>query len=274
MSKSFSFITLVFLILGCKTPSFIFDESKLNLNLTERSVKKNINAWLRKPHLGIVPLFMAGDKQFMSNAKILKNEIDTKIEIFAANLHEVTQFKEEFSGIQMWKENSGFGESMKIIPQLKLLSFYGIQFLKNTKYLNNSLLDSFNGFLNYYHAGVNKIQIYDYFDWNEDEINNVLINKYGWETASDTSTTWRIGDGTAAFYNFIYLIFAGFTENDVIRSNLIRQGKLTRKKAINLIKNENIPRYSTLNWYFKLFDLDFSRTINTIIDQANKLKII
>ena len=55
---------------------------------------------------------------------------------------------------------------------------------------------------------VNKIQIYDYFDWDEDEINNVLINKYGWETANDTTTTWRIGDGTAAFYNFIYLIFA------------------------------------------------------------------
>jgi len=245
-----------------------------NLRKKREYVKKNINAWLRKPHLGIVPLFMAGDKQFISNAKILKNEIDTKIEIFAANLHEVTQFKEEFSGIQMWKGNSGFGESMKVMPQLKLLLFYGIQFLKNTKYLNNSLLDSFNGFLNYYHAGVNKIQIYDYFDWDEDVINNVLINKYGWETANDTTTTWRIGDGTAAFYNFIYLIFAGFTENDVIRSNLIRQGKLTRKKAINLIKNENIPRYSTLNWYFKLFDLDFSRTINTIIDQANKLKII
>ena len=44
MSKSFSFLTLVLLILGCKTPSFIFDESKLNLNLTEGSVKKNINA--------------------------------------------------------------------------------------------------------------------------------------------------------------------------------------------------------------------------------------
>lgn len=44
MSNSFSFITLVFLILGCKTPSFIFDENTLNINLTERSVKKNITA--------------------------------------------------------------------------------------------------------------------------------------------------------------------------------------------------------------------------------------
>ena len=32
------------MILGCKIPSFIFDENKLNLNLTERSIKKNINA--------------------------------------------------------------------------------------------------------------------------------------------------------------------------------------------------------------------------------------
>ena len=32
------------MILGCKTPSFIFDENTLNINLTERSVKKNITA--------------------------------------------------------------------------------------------------------------------------------------------------------------------------------------------------------------------------------------
>ena len=48
------------------------------------------------------------------------------------------------------------------------------------------------------------IHIYDYWKWDEDEINKVLINQYDWETATDTNTTWRIGDGTAAFYNYIY----------------------------------------------------------------------
>ena len=29
-------------------------------------------------------------------------------------------------------------------------------------------------------------------------IDDTLINQYDWETAPDTNTTWRIGDGTAA----------------------------------------------------------------------------
>ena len=65
MSKSFSFISLVFLILGCKTPSFIFDENKLNLNLTERSLKKNINT----PHNEINSLTKKGDAVFLFGNK-------------------------------------------------------------------------------------------------------------------------------------------------------------------------------------------------------------
>ncbi len=36
-------------------------------------------------------------------------------------------------------------------------------------------------------------------------MNTTLINKYGWETVVDTSTTWRIGDGTAGLYNYIFI---------------------------------------------------------------------
>ena len=57
--------------------------------------------------------------------------------------------------------------------------------------------------------------------WDE-KINETLINNYDWETAQDTSTTWRIGDGTAAMYNYIYYKVAGFTEHDTFRSNQIR----------------------------------------------------
>ena len=39
----------------------------------------------------------------------------------------------------------------------------------------------------------------------KNKINQVLLNEYDWETTPDTSTTWRIGDGTAAFYNYILL---------------------------------------------------------------------
>ena len=39
------------------------------------------------------------------------------------------------------------------------------------------------------------------------------------------------------------MMFAGFTENDVIRSNLIRQGKLSRIKALKLIQKDPYLNY-------------------------------
>jgi hypothetical protein len=35
------------------------------------------------------------------------------------------------------------------------------------------------------------------------------------EVAIDTTTMWRIGDGTAASHNYIYQTIAGFTEDEV-----------------------------------------------------------
>jgi hypothetical protein len=76
-----------------------------------------------------------------------------------------------------------------------------------------------------------------------------LRDVYDWELAPDTVSTWRIGDGTAAFYNYIYYNVAGFTENDTFRSNQIRQGAIAREQALKLIEVENQPRWESLQWY-------------------------
>jgi hypothetical protein len=87
---------------------------------------------------------------------------------------------------------------------------------------------------------------------------------YDWERAEDTNTTWRIGDGTAAFYNYIYRTVAGFSEHDTFRSNQIREGQLTRDEALRLIEDENRPRYANLKWYLDAVNLDFADTIKTV----------
>jgi hypothetical protein len=76
-----------------------------------------------------------------------------------------------------------------------------------------------------------------------------LKNEYDWENAEDTSATWRIGDGTSSFYNYVYYSVAGFTEADTFRSNQIRAGVLSRSDALLLVKAENKPRYEALNEY-------------------------
>ena len=222
------------------------------------NVKLNLLAWFNKPHLGIIPLLMAGDKQFISNAATIKKTRNVDLEIFAFNLHEKTQFKEELTGIKMWGADgtSKFGEDLALIKQLRLMSFYGFSALKNPSLLNRSIMDSLRGFVNYYHSNVDILQFFNYENWNEQELNKTLEGEYAWEFSHDTPTSWRIGDGTAAFYNLAYYIQLGFTENDVIRSNLIRNGQITRSNALKLVCAENKPRLPTLKWYCDVLELD------------------
>ena len=83
-------------------------------------------------------------------------------------------------------------------------------------------------------------------------------------TAPDTRSTWRIGDGTAAFYNYIYWTAAGFSESDTFRSGQVRNGTMTRDKAQSVVDEENKPRYASLNWYCRTIGIDLDRTLRVI----------
>ena len=112
--------------------------------------------------------------------------------------------------------------------------------------------------------------MFDYYRWNEKGIEDLILNDYKWERAIDTKTTWCIGDGTAAFYNYKYNIVASFSEYDTFRSNQIREGMLDRSIALALINAENEPRYESLKWYLEIVGLDFENTIRRI-NQIPKL---
>ena len=87
---------------------------------------------------------------------------------------------------------------------------------------------------------------------------SVLRDEYDWETADDTDSTWRIGDGTAAFYNYVFYTVAGFSEHDTFRSNQIRAGLISRQEALQLAAAENKPRFEAMREYASLvgFNLD------------------
>lgn len=136
--------------------------------------------------------------------------------------------------------------------------------LESPGYFNSSLWDTLSG--EYYRSAQKKSDYYhlfDYMRWNEGEIDSTL-ELYNWERAEDTTTTWRIGDGTAAFYNYVYARIAGFTEHDTFRSNQIREGDITRDEALALIAEENQPRYQNIKWYLDAIGLDFTATMQRV----------
>lgn len=233
------------------------------------NIRKNVLAWLKRPNLGTVPLFMAGDKQYFYYADKIKKQYGIDLMFMGENPFEKTSFKIEFTGAKQSREGL-MSYHMLNRDKIKMLLFYIKEFLNNTSYLNKSLLDTTWAFIAYYFSNHHYINFYDYIYWDEQTINNTLINEYDWETDPGTTTTWRIGDGTAAFYNYIYYIVAGFTENDTFRSNQIRVGLIDRATALEKINSENKPRWDSIKWYCDTIGIDFETTIK-IINKAKKI---
>jgi glucosamine--fructose-6-phosphate aminotransferase (isomerizing) len=225
-------------------------------------IKSNVNAWLKKPHLGAIPLFMAGDKMYFKYAYELAKSNNIKAIVMGENYFEKTNFKFGFAGIS--KNKGGLAYSIGLSQKLSMITFYLKEFISNPSYLNKSLVDTFKGFVAYYFTPHDYLNLFDYVKWDEEIVENILIEKYQWELSPDTTTTWRIGDGTAAFYNYIYYTVCGFSEFDTFRSNQIREGALDRMEALNFVNQENKPRIESFKWYCDTIGVDSEMAVKTI----------
>ena len=228
------------------------------------NIRKNVSAWLKQPDLGMVPLFMAGDKHFFRVVNELKRQTGIDLDLWCANPLENTDFKSGFCNVSPDFEKKRV-DYLSLGRKARLASYYAARFLQNPRYLNSSLKDTFGAFLAYYVEPRRDFYfIFDHFIWNEDEVNRTLLGEYEWELSPDSPSTWRIGDGTAPFYNYIYMTARGFTEFDTFRSNQIREGQITREQAMASIIEENRPRIPSLRWYLDTINLDFNDTIRRI----------
>jgi hypothetical protein len=212
----------------------------------------------------MIPLFMAGDKYFFYYTDKVKKQTGIKLNIWGVNPLENTDFKVGFCGIPPQFDKKRI-YSLSYNRQLRLFGYIGRNLVTNPALLNNSLPDTFGSFLSRYVAPKRDYyHMFDYWRWDQKEIEKVLFDEYDWETAVDTKTTWRIGDGTAGFYNYIYFNVAGFSEYETFHSNQIREGMITREEGMKIIEEENYPRYNSIKWYLDIIGLDFGDVIKAV----------
>ena len=227
-------------------------------------IRRNLNAWIKSPHLGMLSVLTAGDKHFFRHIETIKKQTGITLNLWSINPLEVTHFKAGFLGVP-----PNFAEERVYTHgAMKQLRYQSLRFramLQSPGYFNRSLWDTLSG--EYYRSFTNKTDYYhvfDYWRWDEEQIDDTLAAEYDWERAPDTQTTWRIGDGTAAFYNYAYYTIAGFTEHDTFRSNQVREGDITREDALKFVEEENTPRYPNLKWYLDVVGVDFSAAIKAV----------
>ncbi len=232
-----------------------------------KNICANVNAWLKKPDLGMVPLLMAGDKQ-MFNYYPHKLMQQTGIKLFfnGSNSLEKTGFKLGFCGIneQISSKKGQVYTGISAKNKFQLAAYYGKNYILNPAYINTSLFDTIHAYYTSYFIPDISTYFFNYVPWDEKQIVSTLRKQYDWELASDTEATWRIGDGTAAFYDYIYYTVTGFSEFDTFRSNQIREGIMTRDEALKIVQKENIPRYESLEWYAQTVGFNLENALDVI----------
>ncbi len=228
-----------------------------------RNIALNLAAWLKSPNLGMISLLTAGDKHFFQHVETVKKQTGINLNLWGINPLETTHFKAGFLGIPPdFEETRVYSHGMAKQLRYQALRFKAM--LHSPGYFNRSMWDTLSG--EYYRSFQEKsdyFHVFDYWRWDETTVDQTL-ELYDWEKAPDTQTTWRIGDGTAAFYNYVYYLAAGFTEHDTFRSNQIREGDITREEALVLVTEENRPRYPNIKWYLDALGMDFTEVISVV----------
>ena len=239
-----------------------------DIKKTLSHVKKNLMAWAHKPHFGMWPILTQADKQTEYQVNKIARKYKIPLILTGSSPFEKTVFKYGAFGIY---ESDQY--KLSLVNSIKLLFRIGSEYIKNPRYLNSSFFPAFKGWftqnISQFSGNIKWINFYEYIEWREDKVLSTIKKELNWESADDTILTWRTDDYTPPLYNYICYSMKGFTENDTFRSIQIREGRISRKKALKLVKEENRPRWKTMMNYFKILELT-SKEVEYVLNSIPK----
>ncbi len=221
---------------------------KIKKNL--KMLRKNFLAWIKKPSVAMIPILMLADKTMEHYMRKVAKKYSIKLFFDAESAVEWTPFKSAFLGVYLEGHDLGF------FKKLNLLIGYFKEYLKNPRYfLTFDPIENLFGFLaffqgNLFHKDIELVRYFDYFKWDENEIVSTIKKKLDWELPTDTIMTWRNDDLMPPLYNYLYYKMTGFTENDELRSNMIRNDMIKRSEALKLLNKENKIRWFSIEKLF------------------------
>lgn len=239
-----------------------------DINYKRKCIRKNIYAWLKKPSLGMVPIFFVGDKPFLFFGKKLRIETNSDLTIFGTGQQiEQMEFKTAYCNVnQKYKDNPRLYDT-SVINKLKLFLWYSKEFILNPSYINESMYDNFIGFYSSFIHKDDALHLYNYIKYDKNEINNILKNHYNFfEDKTYGENQWRVGDGQTAFTNFIYYNIGGFSEFDNYLSNEIREDLISRDKALELAKKQNEVRIENIDHFCRIIGINTEEVLLRILN--------
>lgn len=106
--------------------------------------------------------------------------------------------------------------------------------------------------------------LFRFIKWEEEEIMNVITKELKWEKYKYSEAAWRSDCKLNLLKNYFYFKLLGFSKNDELLSNLIRQGKISKEEAMQRSKKENEYPEEFFKEFFNDVRIPYDEFINSI----------
>lgn len=219
-----------------------------NNDKVKKTFANNLNSWMKRPSPSMVPMICVPCKSMYWH--ILKTAKNNDIDLIfsGGNPLEESSFKLQLFNLSGDTDfNSHFTSTLPgIISEI----------IKNPSYFNIRQLDlMIIGYLfgNSYAIGpkiwgynVNKIDIFHYIPWDENEILSRIKEELNWDYPHQLESTWRFDCLIGHLKDLMYKKTIGMTEKDEFYSKMIREGMITRDEALKRLERENKLYYDEI----------------------------
>jgi len=209
-------------------------------NRHKRIFRDTVNAWFQKPSPALIPIVCIGCKPAWLEIYRIAKKYDIHCIVSGGHPFEVISFKREMVGISR-DENPGRA-FLKYIYSLRKI-------LQNPAYLKPSIvLTLMKSYLfgNPHSIGIRLfwptitwIELFNYVEWNEQEIISRIKSELDWESPPQLKSTWRFDCRVKHLVDFMYMETLGMTDKDEFYAKMVREGLLTREEALHRLQDES-----------------------------------
>lgn len=237
-----------------------------NYQRQAKNIRDNIHGFLKDPDLGMMTFVQAGDKEMYHYGREIRKEKDLKLTVWCSGYQlEQREFFIGYCGIDKTLVNNPRLYDYGWWTKIQLAIFYGLKTIKNPLYWNRSIIDNAMAFWHCFVAKDDFLYLFNYYPWDEKEVERVLKEEYEWEADTDYGQNqWRMDDFHTSFINYVYYTVGGFSEFDDFRSNQVREGLISRDEALRLTAIDNNIRYESLMEFSQLVGFNLEHVLKEI----------
>jgi len=212
----------------------------------------NLKAYIRKPSVGMVPMFCTGCRYgIIGNAIKIAKQNDIPLIAIGWSPIEDTPFKIAYLKGDSHSEKIGLLRNLISNPSY-MTPVNLIAAIKDY-YHNYQHVKDWNIILKTLYPNIKLLQFYDYIPYNPDEIQQIVEKEVAWKTP-DKKDSWQWDCKIKLFQNYFYDKQVGFTATDGYLSSMIREGFITRSDALQRLDYLKQDKNGKLDDLYRFLD--------------------